>query len=79
MCRMLNANNCTIDEESGAVIFHISSELKAINALQKQIKDLCKENRILNEKLDTVLLLLEGGGQDGREMENTRFSKNHDK
>lgn len=76
---MLNTNNCTVDEGSGAIIFHGSPELKAINALQKQIKDLCKENRILNEKLDTILLLLKGGGQDGREMENTRFSKNYDK
>jgi len=65
MCGMLNANNCTVDKESGAVIFHGSPELKAINALQKQIKDLREENKTINEKIDTILLLLKGGEQDG--------------
>lgn len=62
---MLNQGNCTVDKESGGVIFHGSPELREIVKLQKQIKELREENKTLNDKLDSILELLKGGNQDG--------------
>lgn len=57
----LNSSNCSVDKESGAVIFHKSPELQEMLRLRREIAD-------LNRKMDTILKLLEGGKEDGEEM-----------
>lgn len=62
---MLTNSNCTVDKESGGVIYHGSPELREIVKLQKQMKELHEENKTLNDKLDSILELLKGGNQYG--------------
>lgn len=54
----LNENNSSIDESSGAVIFHKSPELKEMMLLREEVKDLSK-------KMDKILEILEGGNNNG--------------
>lgn len=58
MSVVLNNSNCTVDKESGAVIFHGSPELQEIVKLKKHVKT-------LEDKIDTLIELLKGGKQDG--------------
>ena len=68
----LHKGNSTIDPNSGAIIFNGSPELRAICELQKSIKT-------LNTKLDLLIeIVSKGGVNDGRQMETSRFSQNHD-
>lgn len=68
----LNKGNSTIDPNSGAIIFNGSPELRAICELQENVS-------LLSNKLDKIIELLSKGGiNDGRKMENTRFSQNND-
>lgn len=67
----LNNNNCVVDPNSGAVIFKGSPELRAINNLTNQIRE-------LNIKMDMVLEILKGVVKSGGTLETTRFSKNND-
>lgn len=48
---MLTDSNCSVDKESGAVIFHKSPELLELIELKKEVRD-------LSTKLDKVLELL---------------------
>lgn len=54
----LNDSNCSVDQETGAVMFHKSPELLEIIKLRQEVKD-------LNSKMDDVLELLKGGIRDG--------------
>lgn len=54
----LGSNNCSVDEETGAVFVHKSPELQELLRLRKEVAS-------LNEKMDTILKLLEGGKKDG--------------
>ena len=55
----LTPSNCSVDKNSGAVIIHKSPELVELTKLKSEIKD-------IQNKLDTILQLLQG-------------DKNHDK
>lgn len=55
----LTSSNCSVDKNSGAVIIHKSPELVELTKLKSEIKD-------IQNKLDTILQLLQG-------------DKNHDK
>lgn len=68
---ILTRNNCYVDPKSGGVIFNGSPELQEITKLRADIA-------VLNDKMDKLLELIEGGVQIGRKMGNSRLSKNDD-
>ena len=68
---VLNRNNCHVDPKSGGVIFNGSPELQ-------EIVNVRADMRAINEKLDKLIAMLEGGIQIGREMENPGFSQDDD-
>ena len=58
----LNSSNCSVDEKSGAVIYHKSPELLEIMKLRQEVKN-------LNSKMDLILEYLKGGKVDGETMD----------
>lgn len=59
---ILNSSNSSVDNNSGAVMFHRSPELIEIMKLRKEVES-------LNTKMDLILSLLKGGGDSGVTME----------
>lgn len=54
---ILNSSNSSVDNNSGAVMFHRSPELIEIMKLRKEVES-------LNNKMDLILSLLKGGGDN---------------
>lgn len=59
---ILNNSNSSVDNNSGAVMYHRSPELIEIIKLRKEVET-------LNNKMDLILSLLKGGGDSGVTME----------
>lgn len=57
----LSMNNCSIDKESGAVIFHKSPELQETLKLQTEINKLNQKVDKLESKIDFLIELMKGG------------------
>ena len=75
----LNQNNCTVDKETGAVIFHKSPELQETLKLQTQVKELNTKVDKLESKIDFLIDLLKGGTvPDGSQVAKSRLSQNND-
>ena len=58
----LTDSNCSVDKESGAVMFHKSPELLEIIQLRQEVKD-------LNTTMNQILEILKGGKEDGTEVD----------
>lgn len=58
----LTDSNCSVDKDSGAVMFHKSPELLEVIKLRKEVKD-------LNSKMDEILEILKGGKENVKEMD----------
>lgn len=62
--------NYSVQESSGAVIFHKSPELKELLKLRQDVKELRQENQELHTKLDLIISILKGGtSEDGEKVD----------
>lgn len=57
----LSSSNCSVDKETGAVMFHKSPELQELLSLKKEVHDLNKKVDVLIEYIQT----LKGGSENG--------------
>ena len=68
----LTPSNCSIQKESGGIIFHSSPEIIALSRIENKLNN-------LENKLNTIISLLKDGvHSEPRALEDRRFSSDTD-